>query len=153
MADKRPGDETTGRERGSAPTDEGGDAGEGAEATGKEAAGVEVLECAPVIETWDDLLDLEPGQQAYVPLPSPTAEAVWTWHQFLGGEAPPDRLAQAVRHILMGLYVNDAGAILLGLVDALNAFSRLLEAYEKPPGGAGDAEGPAGRGPWPAQTR
>ncbi len=99
-------------------------------APGEPIETVAALSGDPVLEGWDDLIDLEPGQRALVPLPSPLADAVFTWARALEGEGIPAELACAVRGLLMAMHEHDVEMMMVGAVDLLRALSALVQAYE-----------------------
>ncbi len=68
---------------------------------------VEAMEGSRVLETWDDLLDLAPGEEVLVPLSSPVAEAVWVWAKTMEDDNPAGRLSRGVRALLLALHVSD----------------------------------------------
>ena len=83
------------------------------------------LEGGRLLESWDDLLDLVPGERVLVPLESPVGEAVWVWNRSLGSETPPGDMARGIRDILQGLHENQKIRILEGVVTLLTGVARM----------------------------
>ncbi len=83
------------------------------------------LEAGRLLESWEDLRDLAPGERVLIPLESPIGEAVWVWNRSLTREAPLGEMARGIREILLGLYEKQKVRILEGVVSLLEGLARM----------------------------
>ncbi len=89
------------------------------------------MEGGRVIETWDDLLDIEPGTEVLVPLEAPLAEAVWVWARTMEDDNPVGRLSRGVRDVLLGLHESNLRQVLEAVREILLSVGHMMEEVEK----------------------
>lgn len=87
---------------------------------------IAALEGPRVLESREDLQDLDPDEVALVPLRGAVAKVVWEWSKAWEHDDPTATIARGVRKLLVAWYEDDVRGMLKSTQTILTALSQLV---------------------------